>query len=58
MSQRQLEIQTTSEMTPYFTRTKCNKISIISLLAQLNDMRTVSSSISAIAMNAMRTGNI
>ena len=27
-SQRQVQIQTTSEMTPYFTKTKCNKLFI------------------------------
>ena len=31
-----MEIQSTSEMSPYFTMTKCNKLFITYLLAQLN----------------------
>ena len=35
MSRRRVEIQSTSEMSPYFTMTKCNKLFITYLLAQL-----------------------
>ena len=35
-SRRRVEIQSTSEMSPYFTMTKCNKLFITYLLAQLN----------------------
>ena len=35
-SRRRVEIQSTSEMTPYFTMTKCNNCLLHTLLAQLN----------------------
>ena len=50
-----MEMQTTSEMTPYFTMTKCNKLFITSLLAQLNAIPTLPSSISTISMMVVKT---
>ena len=47
MGRRQVQIQTTSEMTPYFTMAKCNKLFI---LAQLKCLPTAPSSISTISM--------
>ena len=51
MSRRQVEMQTTSEMIPYFTMTKCNKLH--TLLAQLNAVRTLPCSISTISMTVV-----
>ena len=36
-SRRRVEIQSTSEMSPYFTRTKCNKLFITYQFNHFND---------------------
>ena len=52
MSRRRVEIQTTSEMTPYFS--VINRL-LHTLLAQLNAIRTLPSSISTISMTVVKT---
>ena len=52
-SRRRVQILTTSEMTPYFTMTKCNKLFITYLAAQLNAIQALPSSISMIVVKTM-----
>ena len=51
-SQGQVEIQTTSEMTPYFIVTKCNNCLLHTLLAQQN---ALPSNVSTISMKVVKT---
>ena len=55
MSRRQVEIQTMSEMTPYFTMTKCNKLFITYLTRSTERLPTLPSSISTISMMIVKT---
>ena len=52
---RRREIQTTSEMTPYFTMTKCNKLFITNLTLSTERLPTLPSSISIISMTVVMT---
>ena len=50
-----MEIQTTSEMTAYFTMTKCNKL-FITYLTRFNEcLPTILYSISPISMKVVKT---
>ena len=50
-----MEIQTTSEMTPYFTITKCNKLFITYLTCFNERFPTILYSISPISMTVVKT---
>ena len=50
-----MEIQTASEMTPYFTMTQCNKLFIMYLTAQVNAIRPLPSSISTFSMTVVKS---
>ena len=52
-SRRRVEIQSTSEMTPYFTMTKCNKLFITYLTRSTERLPTLPSSISTISTISM-----
>ena len=52
-SRRRVEIQSTSEMTPYFTMTKCNKLFITYLTRSTERLPTLPSSISTISTVSM-----
>ena len=51
---RRVQIQTTSEMTPYFTMTKCNKLFITHLTCSTESLPTLPSSISTISMMVVK----
>ena len=54
-SRRRVEIQSTSEMTPYFTMTKCNKLFITSRSTErLPSLPSSISTISTISMTVVR----
>ena len=57
MSQRRVEIQSTSEMSPYFTMTNCNKLFITYLTRSSERLQTLPSSISisTISMTVVMT---
>ena len=48
-SRRRVEIQSTSEMSPYFTMTKCNKLFITYLTRSTERLPSLPSSISTIS---------
>ena len=52
-SRRRVEIQSTSEMSPYFTMTKCNKLSITYLTRSTEGLPSLPSSISTISTISM-----
>ena len=52
-SRRRVEIQSTSEMTPYFTMTKCNKLFITYLTRSTECLPSLPSSISTISTISM-----
>ena len=52
-SRRRVEIQSTSEMSPYFTMTKCNKLFITYLTRSTERLPSLPSSISTISTNSM-----
>ena len=54
-SQRRVQIQTTSEMTPYFIMIKCNKWFNTYLTRSTECLPTLSSSISTISMTVVKT---
>ena len=56
-SQRRVEIQTKSEITPYFTMTTCmcNKLFITYLTCSTERLLTLPSSISTISMTVVKT---
>ena len=54
-SRRRVQIQTTCEMNPYFTMTKCNKLFIIYLTHSTERLPTLPSSMSTISMRAGKT---
>ena len=54
MSQNQVQIQTTSEKTPYFTMTKCNKWFITYLTRSTERLPTLPSSISTISKTVVK----
>ena len=53
MSRRRVEIQSTSEMSPYFTMTKCNKLFITYLTRSTERLPSLPSSISTISTISM-----
>ena len=52
-SRRRVEIQSTSEMSPYFTKTKCNKLFITYLTCSTERLPSLPSSISTISTISM-----
>ena len=54
-SRRRVEIQSTSEMSPYFTMTKCNKLFITYLTRSTERLPSLLSSISTISMTVVMT---
>ena len=52
-SRRQVEIQSTSELTPYFTMTKCTKLFITYLTRSTECLQTLPSSLSTISAISM-----
>ena len=52
-SRRRVEIQSMSEMTPYFTKTKCNKLFITYLNRSTERLPSLSSTISIISTITM-----
>ena len=52
-SRRRVEIQSTSEMSPYFTMTKCNKLFITYLTRSTERLSSLPSSISTISTISM-----
>ena len=54
-SRRRVEIQSTSEMTPYFTMTKCNKLFITYLTRSTERLLSLPLSISTISMTVVMT---
>ena len=48
-----MEIQSTSEMSPYFTMTKCNKLFIIYLIRSTERLQSLPLSISTISSISM-----
>ena len=52
-SRRRVEIQSTSEMSPYFTMTKCNKLFITYLTRSTECLPSLPSSISTISTISM-----
>ena len=50
-----MQIQITSEMTPYFTMTMCNKLFITYLTRSTERLPTLPSSISTISMTVVKT---
>ena len=53
-SRRRVEIQITSEMSPYFTMTKCNKLFITYLTRSTESLPSLPSSFSTISTISMK----
>ena len=52
-SRRRVEIQSTSEITPYFTKSKCNKLFITYRTRSTERLPSLSSSISTVSTISM-----